>query len=262
MPSRKRAKGKERKLKQQAQAQETAVEQRRVTQRQVLIPGSLLTADDQGDDEISVPDVCKHGLVRPDERQHPVHRFMDSFGDRKGTNLPRGNDNVTESMKLTFQRHQEVWDDPKMKKWVIEIMVGIGTGFIVDKNYIVPARQTCEAVLLLEHYNGEGTFYSALSKASEDITYMRKCGKRDVIHFYKKRLQCSCLDEMYSEIKKIEDRVSECFHCKQKTKRRYLRACSRCKCTLYCSQECQQLDWPYHREWCKQIRPIHKNTKK
>ena len=38
-----------------------------------------------------------------------------------------------------------------------------------------------------------------------------------------------------------------------------LRACSRCKCTFYCSQECQAKHWANHKKMCKQEKAAYEN---
>jgi len=134
---------------------------------------------------------------------------------------------------------------------VIDRMVSMGADFIIRK-CIVGARMISEVIIFLELWRDEA-YPSALSKATGDFSYMLNAGETDIVHFYKKRMSCSCLDELYREIKKCQVRCSKCDHCNQITKRKDLKTCSRCKCIYYCSKECQALDWPRHKEFCKGI---------
>jgi len=111
---------------------------------------------------------------------------------------------------------------------------------------------------LLEKYNGENHLGFAISSAMEKMGYMGGVAEKDTIHFYNKRIPCSCLKERYSQVKNCQDRGAVCFRCKQLTNRKTLMACGRCKYAQYCSKECQVADWPSHKATCKKMSDLRK----
>ena len=76
------------------------------------------------------------------------------------------------------------------------------------------------------------------------------------ISYLKHRIPCSCLDEIYKQVKATE-KMGLCFNishhfgnfntdCRQPrgmVERSKLMCCSRCRTVNYCCQECQEADW-------------------
>jgi len=255
MPSRKRAKGKERKLKQQARQSVSSSSPPPAVGNGISLP------------EQNIPRVakihaeCLHGALIP-PRGHPVYEFINTF--REGCVFEDGNINIAgdmvDAVYETFEKHEDVWKDSTLRTMAINIILRIGTDLIIDRNLF--ARFNCIAIVFLENYDGEDKLDSAVSKATEDLTYLLCAEEREIVHFYRKRIPCSCLDKLYSEIKKIEDRGSRCFHCKQTVKSKDIKTCSRCKFVQYCSKECQIKDWPTHKGKCVEAADFHKGVKK
>jgi len=249
MPSRKRAKGKERKLKNQARGR---------------IVRSFSTADDDGwgdwgdmsQWEQSIRNMerlecvgCKHGCVIP-PLEHPVYKFMNTIEEKCSD--PDDQGYFLDAVKKTFENHHEVWKDAEMREMTIKILLNTGTNFILT-NMIDSASKMTSAIILLERYTGVGSFSSIIYRTLEDLGYLRGAGDNDVIRFYHKRIPCSCLKKIYSDVRECQDRVSECFGCNQTIKRKTLVVCGGCKFAHYCSKECQISDWPTHKTLCRGI---------
>ena len=75
-------------------------------------------------------------------------------------------------------------------------------------------------------------------------------GLRETISFFAKRLDCSCLKEMYNEVKG-DKKTAGCLHCSQFKERKTLMVCSGCKIAQYCCAKCQKDDWPRHKNYCR-----------
>jgi len=270
MPSRKRAKGRERKLKQQAREPvERSVSQPPPNGENINLTEQNIRRIEQEAENVRcyhggykhkiVPGLSANDFIDSIPRGHPVTAFTETFIETmtcENCHAVR-----LDSLKMTFEKHQEVWKDDAMRKMTIDRMVSIGTDSIIGE-CIDCARTKSEAIIMFEKYTSGDTFDSVLSKASEDIGYILNAEQRDIIRFYKKRIPCSCLDELYSEIKKSQDRGIGCDHCNQSIKRKDIKQCKRCKCANYCSRECQVSDWPAHKEYCKEMCSIPKNAKK
>ena len=75
-------------------------------------------------------------------------------------------------------------------------------------------------------------------------------GSRETVSFFAKRLECSCLKEMYNVVKG-DKKTAICCQCQQTKERKTLMLCSGCKLAQYCSAKCQKDNWPYHMNDCK-----------
>ena len=243
MTSRKRNKGKDRKAKKAALEAER-VESERSALRSVWHAWAC-------GDLTSGKITCDHGLLIPDENNHPVCSFMDTFfvnGMRKNiANAP--------NMRDTFQRHAEVWKNESYRKMATNIMTRIGTNWLLsdtdDSNWLPISY----AVMVLENYDGRGdvdlSIYSRgnLSKL-RDIHCVDTSNIRDALKFYRKRTTCSCLRRMHLEARKTFPKLGMCSHCEERKERSLLMVCSRCRITQYCSRACQIRDWPEHKTLC------------
>lgn len=77
---------------------------------------------------------------------------------------------------------------------------------------------------------------------------------RVLIGYLKRRLSCSCLNDLYNEVKSTR-KLGICFNEKcplvgRKAERSKMFYCSRCGLYCYCSRECQAADWPNHMGYC------------
>ena len=77
--------------------------------------------------------------------------------------------------------------------------------------------------------------------------------ERDVVRFLKKRISCSCLKNMYKQVKKLP-KVGTCYGCQKKKARKDLMVCKDCRVAQYCCVGCQKQDWPDHKEMCEYVR--------
>ena len=78
-----------------------------------------------------------------------------------------------------------------------------------------------------------------------------------LVQFFRKQIPCSCLDEKYKEVKSIP-KMGICFNdeCPLSGNMAVRSKMFRCTGCLighyvsYCSRECQEADWPHHKEFC------------
>ena len=203
---------------------------------------------------------CTHGCPALPAPDHAVSLFMDAL-------WANSNDKTSYDlfMSNTVVNHRQVWgDDATLRKLALDIMVVIGTNFILDTDDhgIKHAEVLAIKMSGVEHYNGNGNggFKLAISKASLVADDLRCGGEREVIRFYLKRISCTCLKAKYSLIKKSQPtRMSGCSICKQVTVRSSMMLCGRCKAAQYCCRECQAANWPSHKGICT---IIHEQMKK
>lgn len=239
MPSRKRAKGKERKAK---------AAEPKVSRWEILSRWS----------ENNVTIQCSHSckgkmdLVIPPASSppHPVHDFMSAVYAFDGPARPQWYD----IMKLLYQQYSPVWKDDDHRKSAQNILLAFGTNSILrDGTYAVP-NIVSAVLLVLEHFNDSKDFESAFWSAApkiRDITYMYR-SDRDALKFYSKRIRCSCLKERYAQTKG-RMKKGECHNCRKVLERKELMVCSRCNVNQYCSDKCHREAWTAHKKWCDKV---------
>lgn len=83
----------------------------------------------------------------------------------------------------------------------------------------------------------------------------QKIDNHTVVGFLRKRIPCSCLDEIYKEVKRTT-KMGICANDNcglpfGRVERHAMLQCNSCRRMYYCSQECQAADWPFHRKHCR-----------
>ena len=75
-----------------------------------------------------------------------------------------------------------------------------------------------------------------------------------LVSYYRKHTSCSCLDEIYKEVKSLKKMGMcynpKCSHPERMVERSKMFSCTRCGDAKYCSVECQKADWKDHKEEC------------
>ena len=205
--------------------------------------------------------LCTHGCPVLPALDHAVSRFMDDLWDHS-TNPWKS---YIILMKDTFDNHRQVCDNATLRKLASDIMVAIGTNFVIldtiDHGNKLPCLLAM-TISVLEQYNGNGQdgFKLATCQAYLLVDDLRCGGEREIVRFFLKRISCTCLKAKYSLIKKSQPtRMSGCHTCKQVKVRSSMMLCGRCKATQYCCKECQAADWPKHKYLCT---IIHEQMKK
>lgn len=93
--------------------------------------------------------------------------------------------------------------------------------------------------------------YPVSSKTSMMI--LKASGKRDVLKFLSRKIDCSCLEEMYRQARKTPKSLY-CSYCDEVKERDQLMMCGGCRLSEYCSIECQTADWKKeHMKACPEL---------
>ena len=228
--SRKRNKGKDRKAKKAAK--EEASKRIQIYNdwqnwaRGLRADGTVVTQCNHGFDDVVLP-----------EESHPVSRFISDYFS------------VDIGFSIILQRHPEVQNDDVYRKMAADILIRIGSNWLIKDNDRF-GTNIPSGIMVLENYGKTRDYLSTVY--SRDIGAKRRdiSSRRDLLKFYRKRITCSCLKKMHLEARKTQLKVGECKHCGEVKERRLLMVCSRCMVDQYCSKECQVAAYPGHQKYC------------
>ena len=257
MTSRKRNKGRDRKAKKAAlEAEQAALEVERMERERGIVRNRWKSWA-RGVD-LNVQSVeCNHGidLMIPDDNNHPVTIFIDDFCMHIANNA---NMHMGQYLRDTFTTHQEVWNNESYREMAMNILIRMGTNFMLNNDNEGP-RDVAKAIVALENYDGSGDLTSSVlynrvaAVKVRDINGGDSSAKRDMLKFFRKRINCKCLKVMHLEARKTLPKLGMCDHCGDSRERALLMVCSRCTIAQYCSRNCQVADWSSrHKGYCKE----------
>lgn len=251
MPSRKRNKGKDRKVKKaEMKAEAEKVETYEIWKSWALgrghgvnERGELVQWRETATPPLSATtfNICNHREhVLIPGIDHPVSKYLNVFFN--GRTLKRE----------TFVLHAEVHNNDSYRKMAIHILVSVGTNFLTARIPESEVYKIADAIAFLENYEGDfdSAFYSRrYNNKLRDLNLGLGCSiRRDILKFFSKRIACSCLKEMYSDARRSLPKVGQCNNCGVIKERVLLSVCSRCRIAQYCSRECQVYDWSRHKK--------------
>ena len=137
MPSRKRNKGKDRKARK--------AENKRVEIRNTWQAWARGEFEGQNDDII----LCRHVAcgnevdeIISEDGNHTICSFMDTYFGKWGTTT------LCDLLENTLEKHPKVWDNDIYRKIAVNILVRIGTNFLLNE-FTEPCRAIARAILVL-----------------------------------------------------------------------------------------------------------------
>lgn len=77
---------------------------------------------------------------------------------------------------------------------------------------------------------------------------------RTLAEFFKKRIQCDCLDGICAAMKSQRPKISRCGNCMKTKEKKALMVCTGCQREEYCSRACQVAHWTEHKARCREHR--------
>jgi hypothetical protein len=105
-----------------------------------------------------------------------------------------------------------------------------------DKNFL---QETCKEFPLYTRFELDRSLISGkscLDHADSVVTNLDKKTTNNLMNHY------------------LDSLLFHCDACKKELKRLELKKCSACKMAIYCSKECQQVDWKNHKVKCKSVK--------
>lgn len=199
--------------------------------------------------------MCSHGCTVPGP-DHPVSVFMNG--------LCKNSSWVTNGVQIRYKEDPEVWLNASYRKMAVDILLSMGTNALLVCHDVRTAKMLAKVIVHIENHDGSDHrgcydyFFLATMRARlplADLSDSNEGGEREAFRLYARRINCSCLDQIYYEgIKKSQPkRSSLCEKCGQTKCLSSLMVCTRCGIVQYCGRSCQVADWPKHRELCDAV---------
>eukprot|EP00985_Skeletonema_marinoi_P025759 scaffold19251_cov124-Skeletonema_marinoi.AAC.2 len=202
-----------------------------------------------------------HGLVPCARSQPPgfVNAFIHEFNLIYGRlNVLHDRDAVAFACKALLavfkfiqEKYDTVWNDRANLNWTVSFFLANGTQHLLDGN------DSCAREYAFISYVFEQRA-AVFVNQSRTINWPKLlelyiADHHTLASFFRKRINCSCLDKLYKKVKSIP-KIGVCYnpYCKhgRVVTRSETKCCSQCRREIYCSRRCQAANWPRHREAC------------
>jgi len=258
MASRKKAKGKARKVAKAAKAAEeaevAAVNGRQEEKRSLEAQTQRLSIDNLLQ--------CRHGVLA--SNKHDQRLCMEIMNAVKGgwnASVEAGNDLIScinAGIDAAREKYAALFIDVAKMEMIASYCVALGTELILvgdDKDARHPAAFAC----YFEQYNLVHLKKTHEVVKESPIVELSQCDDiHSLVKYLRKRIPCGCLDQKYKEVKSLPRLGfccnTECTLPHRQVERSKMFSCTGCDEMNYCSHQCQKADWPRHKEWCKRRR--------
>ena len=148
------------------------------------------------------------------------------------------------------------------------ILITIGANWILDTTDEWKVGNLATTILLLENFGKTNEFYSTIYRRGvgakkRDLSIESgsiELGRRDMLKFFRKRMNCKCLKKMHLESRKTLPKLGICNNCGVVKGRASLMICSRCRVDQFCSRECQVAASHKHRDLCDSFVRAHEHS--
>lgn len=199
---------------------------------------------------------CIHSADNPpsDDRHS---RFVEKFRVALNEGFCRGHP-ITACLiyakDATWHEFADVWHDSAKLDIAITFLLRVGTQHLLAGNYF-HARCGATIARFFEQYKAVELKQSQALPNWIKVEEMHHADVHTVVKFFRQRIPCSCLTDMYHQVRRHITKVGLCYnmHCKLPTgqvERSKTMYCGRCQCATYCSLECQKADWLRHKSYC------------
>jgi hypothetical protein len=207
------------------------------------------SSDVLGDQQAEVI-LCWHGY-KP--RQHVLCiEFVKTFGTEHDAAVTRNEDGFKIGIKATIQKHPEAWHDQASIESIVCYCLSKGTQHICEGFHDGALLLAALARYLEEVVAVENNIQNDIQWTK--VFELYGADEHTLVKYFRRRVPCSCLDEVYEEVKHMR-KLGICYNPQcplpnRKTDRSKLMLCTRCRQANYCSIECQKASWSYHKTFC------------
>jgi hypothetical protein len=200
---------------------------------------------------------CKHVCKASIQRELFVQlcdfdlAFTEAYNEAAGVLL---NDKTRAAYQATRDEFTDVWNSQAALQFISSHLMNIGVDCLLEGDIKSASYYATIAYCFDQHVACN------LRKDRPRMNWPKMNelyfdpDKRTLVSFFKKRIACSCLDDMYEQVKSVK-KLGICYNVNcplpdRKEIRSFTKCCSRCRRVNYCSRECQEDNWQMHKIFC------------
>jgi hypothetical protein len=176
--------------------------------------------------------------------------FTDAYNDAGGVL----NSKIITAYHTTMDTFTDVWNSEAAMKFIALHFMSAGTGCLLGGDTKAASHYASIAYFFDQHV------VCNLRKDRPTMNWPKMNelyfdpDEHTLVSFFKKRISCSCLDDMYEQVKSVK-KLGICYNVNcplpdHKAIRSFTKCCSRCRRVNYCSRECQEDNWQSHKIFC------------
>ena len=169
-------------------------------------------------------------------------------------------DNVNDALKITCNKYPEVVNNENNLDVVKKGIVSNGVSYLLGRkkrsHYLELFLGCAMALMYIDTYAPTSRVSAGLLSTRNAKDYVTNVDilngcQRSLVKYFVKQIPCKCLDELYSQVKKVTPKTGICANCKETKARSSLYICTGCERIQYCSRACQMANVSEHKTSCK-----------
>jgi hypothetical protein len=220
------------------------------------VPHQCITAWSGRDISYGEGDRCYHGKWSIRRELYTQARnfdlaFTDAYNEAGGVLL---NDKIRAAYHATRDKFKDVWNSQVAIECISVNVMSIGVDCLLEGDRKAASQYASVAYFFDQHV----TCNLLNDRPTMNWPKMNELyfdpDEHTLVSFFKKRITCSCLDDMYEQVKSVK-KLGICYNANcplpdHKAIRSFTKCCSRCRRVNYCSRECQEDNWQMHMMYC------------
>ena len=218
---------------------------------------------------------CMHGFIHSEDTSNDlnIHDILETAAEAiciSDNNNGRVGEAAEFARSATAEKYPPLYKDAAALQRLSQAFLCIATDMLLDRRAVsitgtwthfqidLKAKNwfRCAAILAFAEYLSQ--YVEVKLHCSKPFYHCHKlreiaCSdERRIVSYVRKRINCSCLDAKFLEVKS-DKKMSICdnLDCsRKKVELKALMTCERCRKALYCSEKCQAADFQGHKYDC------------